>query len=198
MSRSISWVERFGHGNVEFRRTIKEFKGHTRDSTRQKGIFISAEHQGKLSGPVNWGGRLEIEESEWLQFSCSAMSNSLQPHGQHARPPCPPPTLGACPNSCPLSQWCYPTISSSLLHFSSCPLSFPASGSFPMSILCIRWPKYWSFSFSISPSNEYSGLVSFRMDWLDLLAVQGTLKRLLQHHSSEWFRKGFVGWRGRW
>ena len=53
------------------------------------------------------------------------------------------------------------------------------------SVLCIRWPKHWSFSFSISPSNEYSGLVSFRMDWLDLLAVQGTLKSLLQHHSSK-------------
>ena len=53
------------------------------------------------------------------------------------------------------------------------------------SVFCIRWPKYWSFSFSISPSNEYSGLISFRMDWLDLLAVQGTLKRLLQHHSSK-------------
>ena len=53
------------------------------------------------------------------------------------------------------------------------------------SVLCIRWPKYWSFSFSISPSNEYSALISFRMDWLDLLAVQGTLKRLLQHHSSK-------------
>ena len=53
------------------------------------------------------------------------------------------------------------------------------------SVLCIRWPKYWSFSFSISPSNEHSGLISFRMDWLDLLAVQGTLKSLLQHHSSK-------------
>ena len=53
------------------------------------------------------------------------------------------------------------------------------------SVLCIRWPKYWNFSFSISPSNEYSGLISFRMDWLDLLAVQGTLKSLLQHHSSK-------------
>ena len=53
------------------------------------------------------------------------------------------------------------------------------------SLLCIRWPKYWSFSLSISPSNEYSGLISFRMDWLDLLAVQGTLKSLLQHHSSK-------------
>ena len=69
--------------------------------------------------------------------------------------------------------------------FSSCPQSFPASGSFPLSQLCIRWPKDWSFSFNISPSNEHSGLTSFRMDWLDLLAVQGTLKSLLQHHSSK-------------
>ena len=59
------------------------------------------------------------------------------------------------------------------------------------SVLCIRWPEYWSFSFSISPSNEYSGLISFRMDWLDLLAVQGTLKCLLQHHNS----KASILWR---
>ena len=72
---------------------------------------------------------------------------------------------------------------SSVVPFSSHFQSFPASGSFPMSQFFIRWPKYWSFSFSISPSNEYSGLISFRMDWLDLLAVQGTLKSLLQHHS---------------
>ena len=89
-------------------------------------------------------------------------------------------------NSCPLSQWCPPTISSSVVPFSSCPQSFPASGSFlNESALCIRWPKYWSFSFNISPSNEHSGLISFCMDWLDLLAVQGTLKRLLQNHSSK-------------
>ena len=69
--------------------------------------------------------------------------------------------------------------------FSSCPQSLPASGSFPMSQLFARWPKYWSFSFSISPSNEHPGLISFRMDWLDLLAVQGTLKSLLQHHNSK-------------
>ena len=67
--------------------------------------------------------------------------------------------------------------------FSSCTQSFAASGSFQMSALHIRWPKYWSFSFSIGPSNEYSGLISFRMDWLDLHAVQGTLKSLLQHRS---------------
>ena len=77
-----------------------------------------------------------------------------------------------------------PSISSSVIPFSSCLQSFPASGSFPKS-LCIRWPKYWRVSFSISPSNEYSGLISFRIDWLDLFAVQGTLKSLLQHRSSK-------------
>ena len=71
-------------------------------------------------------------------------------------------------------QWCYPTISSSVVPFSSCLPSFPASGSFNESVLRIRWSKYWSFSFSLSPSNEYSGLISFRMYWLDLLAVQAT------------------------
>ena len=76
--------------------------------------------------------------------------------------------------------------SSSVPHFSSCPQSFPASGSFSMSWLFnIRWPEYWSFSFSISPSNEYSGLISCRTDWFDLLAVQGTLKSLLQYHNSK-------------
>ena len=110
----------------------------------------------------------------------------MQPHGlQHTRPPCPPPTPRACSNSCPSSQWCHPTISSSVVPF-SCLQPFPASGSFlNESALCIRWPKYWSFSFSISPSNEYSGLISFRMDWLDLLAVHGILKSLLQQHSSK-------------
>ena len=76
-------------------------------------------------------------------------------------------------------------MSSSVVLFSFCLQSFPASGSFPVSVLHIRWPKYWSFSFSISSSSEYSGLISFRMDWFDHLAVQGTLKSLLQHHSSK-------------
>ena len=121
-----------------------------------------------------------------VQFSCSVMSDSLSPHGlQHARLPCLSPTPGVYSNSCPSSRWCHPAISSSVVPFSSCPQSFPASGSFPESVLRIRWPKYWSFSFSISPSSEYSGLISFRMDWLDLLAVQGTPKSLLQHHSSK-------------
>ena len=115
------------------------------------------------------------------------MSDSLRLHeSQHARPPCPSPTPEVYPNSCPLSQWFHLTISYSVVPFSSCLQSFPTSRSFQMSqFLSIRWPKYWSFSFNISPSNEYSGLISFRMDWLDLLAVQGTLKSLLQHHSSK-------------
>ena len=94
--------------------------------------------------------------------------------------------LELAPNSCPLSRRCHPTISSSVIPFSSHLQSFPRIRFFSNeSVLCIRWPKFWSFSFSISPSNEYSGLISFRIDWLDLLAVQGTLKSLLQHHSSK-------------
>ena len=112
------------------------------------------------------------------------MSDSLWLHKQqHARLPCPVPSPGACSNSCPLSQWCHPTILSSVVPF-SCLQSFPASVPFLMNQL-FRWPKYWSFSFNISPSNEHSGLISFRMDWLDFLAVPGTLKSLLQHHSSK-------------
>ena len=85
---------------------------------------------------------------------------------------------------CPLSQWCHPTISSSVIPFSFCLQSFPASGSFPMSQFFVSGGQS-IFSFSISPSTEYAGLISFRMDWLDFLAVQGTLKSLLQHHSSK-------------
>ena len=117
-----------------------------------------------------------------VQFSHSVVSDYLWPHGlYHARTPCPSPTPRAYSN-CPLSWWCHLTISSSVVPFSSHLQSFPASGSFPMSpVLHIRWPKYWSFSFSISPSKEYSGnMISFRMDRLDLPAVQRTLKSLLQ------------------
>ena len=121
------------------------------------------------------------------------MSDSLWPHGlQDPRPPCPSPTSGVYSNSCPLSQWCYPTISSSVVPSSSHFQSFPISGCFQMSqFFTSRCPKSWSFSSSISPSNEYSGLISFRMGWLDLLAVQGTLKSILQHHSS----KASILWR---
>ena len=114
-----------------------------------------------------------------IQFSHSVMSDSLQPHAlQHARLLCPSPTPGASSKSCPSHHLilCCPLL---LL-----PSIFPSIRVFSnVSDLRIKWPKYWSFSFSINPSNEYSGLISFRMDWLDLLAVQGTFKSLLQHHS---------------
>ena len=115
-----------------------------------------------------------------VQFSRSVVSDSLRPHeAQHARPPCPSPAPGVHPNPC------HPAISSSVVPFSSCPQPLPASVFSNESTLHMKWPKYWSFSFSIIPSKEIPGLISFRMDWLDLLAVQGTLKSLLQHHSSK-------------
>ena len=199
-----------------------------------------------------------------IQFSGSVMCNSLHPHGLwNTRPPWPSPTTGVYSNSCPLSRWFHPTISSSVSPYSSCLQSFPISGSFQMNqffasvqlssvqslsrvqlfatpwivarqaslsitnsqsslkltsiksvipsshlIVCrplfllppvppsirvfsseptfrMRGPNYWSFSFSIILSKEHPWLISFRMDWLDLLAVQGTLKSLLQHHTSK-------------
>ena len=91
-----------------------------------------------------------------VQFSSSVVSNSLWPYGlQYDRLPCPSPTPKACSNSCPSSQWCHPTISFSVIPFSSCLQSFPASRSFP-TVLRIKWPKYWSFSFSIGPYNKFS------------------------------------------
>ena len=115
------------------------------------------------------------------------MSDSLQPHGlQHTRLPCPSPTSGAYNKLMSIEL----VMPSNHLIF-CCPLLllpsiFPSIRVFSNeSVLCITWPKYWSISFSIRPSNGYSGPISFRMDWLDLLAVQGTLKSLLQHHSSK-------------
>ena len=132
----------------------------------------------------------EHARAEWnisisVQFTRSGVPNSLQPNGlQHARLPCSSPTPGAYSNSCPLHWWCHPTILCRpllLLHS-----IFPSIRVFSNeSTLLIRWPKYWSFSFSFSPSNEHPELISFGMDWLDLLTVQGTLKSLLQHHSSK-------------
>ena len=112
---------------------------------------------------------------------CSVVSDSLQPHGlQHTRTPRPSPTPRASSNSYPSRRCCHLTISSSVVPVSSHLQSFPASGSFSMSRFFAQGgPNCWRFSFSISPSNEYSGLISFRMDWFDLLAVQGTLKSLL-------------------
>ena len=124
------------------------------------------------------------------------MSDYLQPHGlQHTRLPCSPSTSRACSNSHPLCGWCHPTTSSSVLPF-SCHQSFPASRSFPMSQFCSLGDQRNGVSASVSnPSNEYSGLISFRINWFDLLAVQGTLS-LLQHHSSKasilWHSASFI------
>ena len=107
-----------------------------------------------LLRPRDFPGKSTGVGCHCLLHSCSVMSNSLQPHElQHARPPCPSPTPGIYSNSCPLSWWCHPTISSSFIPFSSRLQSFLASGSY--SVLCIRWPRYWSFSFSVSPSKEF-------------------------------------------
>ena len=114
---------------------------------------------------------LNLRTFSSVQFSCSVMSDSLRPHeSQHARPPCPSPTPGVHSDSRPSSR---PPLLLSLI-----PPSIRVFSN--ESTLRVRWPKYWSFSFSITPPKEISGLISFRMDWLDLLAVQGTLKSLLQ------------------
>ena len=121
-------------------------------------------------------------------FSCLVVSDPLGCNGlQCARLPCPSLSPGVCSNSCPLNRRCHPTISSFVTPFSSpLPAVFPSISVFSNELaLRIRWPKCWSFSFSVSPSSEYSGLIFFRIDWFDLFAVQGTLKSLFQHHSSK-------------
>ena len=105
------------------------------------------------------------------------MSDSLWPHElQHTRLPCPSASPKVCSNSCPLSQYAHSTVSSSVVPFSSCHQLSQHQGLFLRVTLHIRWPKYWSFSFSISPSNKYLGLISFKIDWFDLLTLQGILK----------------------
>ena len=116
----------------------------------------------------SWHGTLS-----WIQhmllFSCLIMSDSLWPHRlQHSSLSCSSLTPRVSSSSHPLIRWCHPTISSSVTPFSSCPQSFPLSVFSNKLTLHIRWPKYWSFIFSISPSKEYSGLISFSIDWLDL------------------------------
>ena len=124
-----------------------------------------------------------------VQFSSVGQSCSTlcDPHeSKHARPPYPSSTPRVYSNSCPSSQWCHPTISSSVIPFSSCPQSLPASRSFPVSQLFTWGGQSIGISaFSLRLSSEHPGLISFRMDWLDILAVQGTLTSILQHHNSK-------------
>ena len=139
----------------------------------------------KIEAQLIYNAVLVLGE-QLLLFSCLVISNSLRPHElQHTRLPSPSLTPGVCSNSCPWNQWCHPTISLSVIPFSSCLQSFPALGSFLMSWLFASGGQSIGASASaISPSSEYWGLISFRTDWFDLLAVQGTLKSLLQHRSS--------------
>ena len=156
-------------------------------------------------GHISWG---VLNESvyRWGPFNCHhrygtlhtdhilllliihlVMCDSLQPHElQYTRLPCPSPPPWVCSDSCLLSQWCHPTISPLVTHFYSCPQSFPESGSFPMSWLFTSGGQSFRASASAtSPSNEYLGLISFSIDLFDFLAVQGTPKSFLQHHSSK-------------
>ena len=128
---------------------------------------------------------LDHKESSSVQFSCSVVSDSSRPReSQHARPPCLSPSPGVHSDSHLLSRWsshlilCHPLL---LLPPNPPSIRVFSNESTP----CVSWPKYWSFSFNISSSNEHRGLISFRMDWLNLLALQRTLKSLLQHHSSK-------------
>ena len=123
-----------------------------------------------------------------LLLSCLVVFDSLRPHElQHSRLSCPSPSPGACSNSYPLTWWCHQTISSSVIPFSSCLQSFPASIFSNELALYIRWSKYWSFSFCLSPSNEYSGLISFRVDWFDL-APRSLSKGLLESSIAPQFK----------
>ena len=150
---------------------------------------------------ITWNFYLIPEYILWIKFAFNSLLlliyntvvllyDSLQPnelqlqfmgHSQTIFVTCPSISPGVCSNSCSLSQWCHPTISSSVAPFLM-PSIFPTFKVFSNELaLHNRWPKYWSFS--ISPSNEHSRLIFFRIDWFDSLTVQGTLKSLLQHHN---------------
>ena len=156
---------------------------HRRNRTRTQALCVLYSMFFPLYHSYRACGRRTVVISS-VQFSLSVMSNSLQYHRlQHNRPPYPSPTPGTYSNSWPLSPWYHTTIPSChpLLLL---PAILPSIRIFSNESVCIRWPKYWSFSFSISPSKENPGLIPFRVDWLDLLAVQGNLRSLLQQFST--------------
>ena len=146
-------------------------------------VFIEIPHLFSLgSWLIHISGFNKLQSDK--DSCCSVMSDSLWSYGlQHTRLPRPSLSPRACSNSCPLSRWCHPTILSSVAPFSSCLQSFPASGSFPMSQFFASGGQSIAASASAFPMNEYSGLISLRINWFDLFAVQGTLKNLLQYHN---------------
>ena len=155
---------------------------HRTEIKQQQSCFLKL-HLPKGNGRTSLN---TVRVNSSVQFSRSVVSDSSQPHeSQHTKPPCPLPTPGLYSNLCPSSRWCHPTISSSVVPCSSCPQSLPALGSFPMSRLFTWGGQVLEFqlqhqSFLWTPRTDLPW-----MDWLDLLAVQGTLKSLLQHHSSK-------------
>ena len=167
----------------EIKKLMLYISPKVKNKTRMPTLTITIQHN---FGSFSHSNQRRKRKSVQFSSVAQVVSDSLWPYeSQHARPPCPSPTPRVHPDSRPLSQWCHPAISSSVIPFSSCLQYFPASGSFPMSQLFAWGGQLWSFSFSIIPFKEIPGLISFRMDWLDLLAVQGTLKSLLQHHTSK-------------
>ena len=172
---------------VQMRPFVPELGGRLKYAIETTGVNTSLKHHVECFFLIK---RSQKECISSVHFSRSVVSDSLQLHGlQHTRLPCPSPTPRVYSNSCPLSQWCHPTMSSSVFPFSSRLQSFPASGSFPMSQFFKSGGQSIGISASTSvlPMNIQDWLISFRMDCLDLLAVQGTLKSLLQHHSSKFF-----------
>ena len=196
----LQWLERLNPCRTRWRLTTSSWHKRHKVSQRKLGevsAVIAESDKTNFTVPLAQGHSLlqstnllihycnrviTLDAGLLLLFNHSVMSNSLQPQGlQYTRLSYSSLPPGVCSNSCPLSQWCHPTISSSVIPF-SCLQSFPTSGSFKWVSSLHQVAK---LSFSISPSNEYSGLISFQMDWLDLLVVQRTLKSLLQHHSSK-------------
>ena len=153
----------------------------------QRGVILSLRDIWHFGWLWQWGMYVCDVKDVVSQFRCSVVSDSLQPHEpQHARPPCPSPTPGVDPNPCPLSQWCHPTISSSVISPSPPALNLSQhQGLFQWVSSSHKVAKVLEFQLQHQSFQWTPRLISFRIDWLDLLSVQGTLQSLLQHHSSK-------------
>ena len=181
----VVWSGKLHRGERAFTKEERHDDGNRNLSLVERDVGMSRVVKCKSGGVCSWEvpvGPKDFGIELSVQFSGSVVSDSLQPHeSQHTRPPCPSPTPRVHSDSRPSSPWCHTAISSSIDPFFSCPQSLPTSESFPMSQL-FAWGGQ---SMGVSALASFLPKKSFRMDWLDLLAVQGTLKSLLQHHSSK-------------